>query len=85
MDEVHLYMCLHIASIKLTAVNLISFFPSLIFISFSWFPILAEGFRNDHVAALRSATEKNEVSGYVNVPCSSKLIQSNSTAAWPKF
>ena len=69
-------MCLHIASIKSTAGNRTKFFPSPFFISTSWFCILVEAFLNDHVAAcstaLRSATEKYEMGGYVTVPCSSK-------------
>ena len=50
---------------------------------------LAEAFRNDHVSAcstaLRSATEENELGGYVTVPCPSKVTQHGSTADWPKF
>ena len=41
-----------------------------------WLLTVAEAFRNDYVAAcsaaLRSATEKNEMGGYVTVPCLSK-------------
>ena len=90
MDKVHVYiMCLHIVSNKSTAGYKTRLFPSPFFISTSWFLILAEAFRNKHVAtcstALRSATEKNEMGGYVNVPCSSKLIQRSSTADWPNF
>ena len=76
MDEVHVYMCLHIASFKSTAWNKFGFFLSLFLISISWFFTLAEAFRNDHVAAcstaLRSATDKNELAGYVTVPFLSK-------------
>ena len=62
MDEVLLYICLHIASIKSTAGNKIwEIFVSQFFISTSWILILAEAFRNDHVAAcsttLSSASE----------------------------
>ena len=89
MDKVHVYMCLHIASIKSTAGNKTKLFLSPFLISTSWFLILAESFRNDHVAActtaLCSATEKNEMGGYVTVPCSSRMKQHSSTADWLKF
>ena len=69
MDKVHVYMCLHIASIESTAVNKTRLFPSPFHISTSSRLSLAEVLRNDHVAvcstALRSATEKNEMGGYV--------------------
>ena len=88
-DKVHVYMCFHIASIKSTAENKTGFFPSPFLISISRFLILAKAFRNDHVAAcstdLRSATEKNEMGGYVTALCSSKMTQRNNTADWPKF
>ena len=78
MKEIHVYMCLQIASIKSTAGNKSSLFLSPFFISTSRFWILAEAFRNDHVAAcsisIRSATEKNEMDGNVTVPCSSKNV-----------
>ena len=87
MDKVHVHMCLHIASIILTAGNKTRLFPSPFLISTSWFFILAEEFRKDHVAAcstaLRSATKKNEIGGYVTVPCWSKMTQRSSTADWP--
>ena len=64
-------------------------FHSPFLISTGRFHILAEAFRNDYVAAcstaLRSATEKNELGGYVTVPCSSKITQRSSTADWPNF
>ena len=67
IDKVLVYMCLHIASIKSTAWNKTKLLPSPFLISTSWFLILAEAFRNDHVAAcstaFRSATEKNEMGG----------------------
>ena len=79
MGKVHVYMCFHIALIKSTAGNKTRLFPSPFLISTIWFLILA-----DYVAAcstaLRSATEKNEVGGYVTVPCPSKMTQRNSTA-----
>ena len=50
---------------------------------------LTKAFRNDHVAAcstaLRSTTHKNELGGYVNVPCSSEMTQRSRKADWPKF
>ena len=77
-------MCFYIASIKSTAGNKTNFFPSPFLISTCWFLILAEAFRNDHVAACssapRSATEKTEMSGYVTVPCSSETTQRSSAA-----
>ena len=78
-------MCLHIASIKSSAVNKTRFFPSPFVISTSWFLILAEAFREDTVAACSIATEKNEMGGYETVPCSSKMTQRSSTADWLKF
>ena len=84
MDKVHVYTCFYIASIKSTAGNKTKFFPNPLLISTSRFLILAEAFRYDHVAAcstaLRSATVKNEMGGYVTVPCSSKMTQRSSTA-----
>ena len=54
-----------------------------------WILILANVFRNDYVAACktarRSATEKNELGGSVTVPCLSKMAQHNSPADWLKF
>ena len=83
-------MRLHIVlNIKSTAGNKTRLFPGLFLIFTSWFLILAEAFRNDHVAAfstaLRGATEKNERVGYVTVPCSSKMTQRSSTADWIKL
>ena len=79
MDKVHVYMCFHMASINSPAVNKIRPFPSPFLTSTSWFLILAKAFRNDHVAvystALRSATEKNNMGGYVTIPCSPKMTQ----------
>ena len=76
MVKVHVYMCLHFASVKSTAGNKTKLFlcPFLIFTS--WFFILAEAFRNDHVVTcnnvLRSVTENSEMGGYITVPFSSK-------------
>ena len=82
-------MWLHTALIKSTAGHKTTFFLSPFQFSTSSHLTLAEAFRNDHVAAcstaLRSATEKNESSGYVTVPCPSKVTQHSSTADWPKF
>ena len=84
MEKVHVYMCSHTASIKTTAGNKTRFFPSTFLNSTSRFLILAEAFWNEYVAAystaLRSATEKNEMGGYVTVPCSSTMTQRKSTA-----
>ena len=84
MERIHVYMCCFIASVESTAGNKNRFFCSPLLISTSWFLILAEAFRNDHVAAcstaLRSATEKNEMGGYVTFPRSSKMTQRSSTA-----
>ena len=89
MEKVQVYMCLQIGSNKSTAGNKTRFFPSPFLISTSYFLILTEAFRNDHVAAcntaLRSATEKIEMDGYVTVLCSSKMTQWSSTANWLKF
>ena len=84
MGEVHVYMCFHLASIKSTAGNKTRLFLSPFFLSNSWFLILAKALRNDHVAAC-SATEKNEMGGYVTVPCLSKLTQRSSTLDWLEF
>ena len=76
MNKVDFHMCLQIALIKSTAGNRTRFFPSPFLVYTGCFFILAEAFRNDPVAAcsiaLRSATEKEEMGGYVTVPCSSK-------------
>ena len=89
IDQVHVYMCLHIATFQTTAGNKARPFPSPFLISTSLFLILTELFRNDHVdacsTALRSATEKVEMGGYVTVPCSSKKAQRISMTDWPKF
>ena len=64
IEKVHVCMCLQIALFKSTARNKIRFFLGPFLISISQFLILAETFRNDHVApcssALRSASEKEE-------------------------
>ena len=77
MNKIHIYMCLHIASIKSTAGNKTRLFPSPFDVSTSSRLTLAGAFRRAYVAAcstfLRSATENNELGGYVTVPCSTKL------------
>ena len=64
-------------------------FHSRFLISTSRFLILVKAFRIDHVAAcstaLRSATEKIEMGGYLTVLCSFKMTQRNNTADWLKF
>ena len=88
MDKHHVYMCSHVESIKFTAGNKTRLFPSPFHISISWFLNLAEALRNDIVTAFstsrRSATEKNEIGGYVTVPCLSKMTQHNCIAGWLK-
>ena len=82
-------MCLHVASKKFSAGNKTRLLPSPFLISTGWFLILAEALRNDHVAAcstaFRSASEENEMGGYVTVPCLPKLTQRSSTVDWLKF
>ena len=84
MDKVHVYMCFHIALIESTAGNKSRLCSSPFLISSSRFLISAQAFRNNHIAAcstgLRSATEKNEIEGYVTVPCSSIMTQRCSRA-----
>ena len=67
----------------------LGFFSSPFLVTTRRFLILAKAFRNDYVAAFstacRSATEMNELSGYVAVPCLSKLTLHNSAADWLKF
>ena len=86
MDKSDVYMRLHTASIKLTAGNKTRLFASPFLFSTSSFLILVEVFRNDFVAAcstaLRSATEKNELGGYVTLTCPSEMTQRTSTADW---
>ena len=89
MDKSHVHMCFHIESFKSTGGNKTRLFSSPFLFFTSWFLILVKAFRNDHLAAcstaLRSATEKNEMGGYVIVPCSSNMTQRRSTADWLKF
>ena len=89
MDEVHVYVCLHIASIESTAGNNTGLFLSPFLIFPSPRLTLAEAFRNDYVAscstALRSATEEKKLGGYITVPCTSEVTQLSSTADWLKF
>ena len=77
-----------IASTKSTFGTKLGFFSPFL-VNMGWFLNLAKAFRNDYVAACstarRSATEKNEIGGYVTVPCSSKLTQHKSTADWLKL
>ena len=75
-----------LASIKTVFGTKLGFF--LVFAINGWFLILAKVFRNDYVAACstahRTATETNESSGHVHIPCSSKLTQQKSTLYWLK-
>ena len=88
MDKVHVYIWLHAASIKSTAGIKTRLFRNPFHISTSSGPTLAEAFRNEHIAAcrtaLRSATE-NESGGYATVPCPSIVTQHSSTADWLKI
>ena len=89
MDKVHVYMWLHTASIKSSAGNKTSLFPSPFHVSTSARFTLAEAFREDYVAAcstaLGSATEGNLSGGCVTVLCPSKVTHHSSTADWLKF
>ena len=77
------------ASIKSLFWNKTRIFCSPYLVKTGWFLILAKVFRNDNVAACstarRSATAKNELGGYVTVPCSCKITQHKSTADWLNF
>ena len=81
-------MCLHIAHRLKALLGTKLVFFNLSLISASWF-YLAEVFRNDNFVAcstaLRSATETNEIGGYVTVPFSSQMTQHSCRADWPKF
>ena len=85
MDTNHVYMSLHTASIESTVVNKTRFFPSQFQIPrfYQLMPHL------DYIAAystaLRTATEEDESSGYLGVPCPSKMNQRSSTPNWLKF
>ena len=85
MKNYHIHFCLHFASINTTAWKKTRIFRSPLLVFTSWFFIFAEAFRNDHVAAcgtaLRSATEKNEMTRYLIIPCSSKTTLRSRTAA----
>ena len=72
-------MWLHTASVTSTVGNKTRLFPSPFHVSTSSRLALAGAFWSDCVAfcstALRSASEENEVGGYVTGPCSSKVKQ----------
>ena len=82
-------MWLHFASVKTFVGNKTRLFPSPFHVSTSSLLTLAGALRSDHVAAcstaFRSATEKNDSGGYVDVPCPSNVKQGSSTADWLKF
>ena len=67
MGKVHVYMCLHNATINSPPGNKTRLFPSALLIPSSSRLTLVEAFRNDYVAAcgtaLSSATEKNDLGG----------------------
>ena len=75
-------MWLLTTSIESTVGNKTRTFSSPFHASTSSRLTLAKAFRSDHVAAcstaLRSATENNELGGYVTVPCPSKVKQHSS-------
>ena len=81
--------CLHAASVKSTVGNKLGFLlaHSTFLLAHASIWAYAGAFRNDWVAACstgrRSATDKNELRGYVL--CSSKMTQHISTADWLKF
>ena len=82
--------CVHILNrLKPLPGTKVGFFASPFLYSTSRFLILDEAFRNDYVSAcstaLRSATEKSELGGYVTVPSPSKMAERSSTADWLKF
>ena len=81
MGKVLVYICLHIAPIESTAANKTRLISSPFLISTSSFLIFAEAFRNDYVAAysttFRSATEKNELGGYVTVAARLRSVRSD--------
>ena len=87
--KVHDYMWLHTASMQSIVENKTGLFPCPFHVSTSSRSTLAGAFRSDYVAAcstaLRSATEKNELGGYLTVPCLSKMTQHKSTADWLNF
>ena len=82
-------MWLHTASIISTVWNKTRPFLSPFHVSTSLRLTLAGAFRSDYVAAcstaLRSATEENEMGGYVAFPCPSKVRQRSCTADWLIF
>ena len=89
MDKNHVYLWLNTASIESTAGHKTTFFSRPFHVSTSSRLTLVGAFQSDHVAAcstaLRSATEENESSGFVTIPCPSKATQHSSTADWLKF
>ena len=78
-----------IASIKSTFETKLGFFLSPFLVTTGQFLILAKAFQNENVTACstagRSATERNELGGYVTVTCLSKLTQHKSTVDWLNF
>ena len=86
--KAHVYMWLHIESVKSTVVNKSRLFPSPFHVSTSSPLTLAAAFRSDIVAAystaLRSATEI-ESGGHVTVLCPFEVKQHSSTPDWLKF
>ena len=61
--------------------------PSFLLAGFSIWPKRSKSTKNVAACgtAFRSATERNEMGGYITVSCSSKMTQRSSTADWLKF
>ena len=80
---------LYASLIKTTVWNKLGLYPSPFHNSTSSRLTLAGAFRGGYVAAcsfvFRSATEKNDSGGYVDVPYPSKVEQHSSTADWLRF
>ena len=74
---------------KSTVGNKTRLFPSPFQVSTSSSVTSAGAIRSDYAAAcstaLRSATEKNDSGGHVDVPCPSKVKPRSSAADWLKF
>ena len=82
-------LCNTIALINFRFSNENRLFPKPFLVTTSWFLILAKVFQNDYLAAcstaISSATEKNELGGYVTFPFCSKMTQHNSIVDWLNF
>ena len=82
MIEDHNYMLGNtIASIKFTFGTKVGF----VLVRSSLLPFGSSFWSKCSGTTRRNATEKNELGGYVTVPCLSKLTQHKSTADWLSF